>query len=140
MRFHQIRIYHNTDSRFVPYQNGDRLAATVSHGRNQPADTSPEQIADWAFHVCNADLDHLETGRVTPDGEVDFLFACVYRLLRLRSLSVGDVIDVATDEDSCWLACEPFGWRRITPPSNAHGQLLTAEKVYQHIADQASRP
>ncbi|WP_435124398.1 hypothetical protein [Micromonospora tulbaghiae] len=139
MPLHQIRIYHNTESRFMPYDDGHWLTGAVSLGRDLPAGTAPEQIADWAFRVFNADLDHLERDRREPGGEISFLIACVYRLLRLRSLSVGDVIAVATDRESRWLACEPFGWRRITPPSNVHGRLLTAETVYQHIATQAGR-
>lgn len=137
MTLHQISIYHNTESRFLPYRDGQRLASAVSFACHLPAGTAPEQVADWAFHVFNADLDQLERDRLAPGGELSFLIACVYRLLRLRSLSVGDVIEVATDQGIRWLACERSGWRRITPPANVHGQLLTAEKVYQHLAGQA---
>ncbi len=133
MTLHQIRVYHNTQSRFMPYENGHRLTATVSHVRDLPADTIPEQIADWAFHVFNADLDQLETGRVMPDGEADFLIACVYRLLRWRSLSTGDVVAVTANGHTRWLACEFIGWRRIDTPTNVTGQPLTAATVYQHL-------
>ncbi|MFI7208476.1 hypothetical protein [Micromonospora aurantiaca (nom. illeg.)] len=138
MTLHQIRIYHNTESRLTPYEDGHRLTATVSLGRDLPAGIVPEQIGEWAFHVFNVDLDQLERERLAPEWEISFLIGCVYRLLRLRSLSVGDVIELATDRESWWPACDPFRWRRITPPSNVHGQLLTAEKVDQHIAAQTS--
>ena len=135
MTLYQITLYHNDQSRFMPYEDGHRLTATVSQWRDLPA-AEPELLGDWAWHVFNADLDHLERTRNRPDGELDFLAACVYRLLRLRSLSVGDVIEVTTDQDHWWLACEPFGWKHISPPTNIHGQALTAEKVYQHLKDQ----
>lgn len=140
MTLYQITIYHNDESRFMPYEDGHLLTAAVSHWRELPAATGPEVLADWAYHIFNADLDHLEPTRTRPDGEVAFLAACVYRLLWLRSLSVGDVVEVATDQDHWWLACENFGWKRISPPSNRHGQPLTAEKVYAHLrADRTSR-
>ena len=135
MALYQITIYHNNQSRFMPYEDGHRLTATVSHWCDLP-DASPLMLANWAWHVFNADLDMLENNRTMPEGEADFLLACVYRLLQLRSLSVGDVIEVTTDHDHWWLACEPVGWRHISPPANVHGQPLTAQKVYQHLQDQ----
>jgi len=135
MTQYQITVYHNNDSRFMPYENEHRLTATVSHWRDLPA-TEPETLADWAWHVFNADLDHLEPNRTRPGGELDFLAACVYRLLRLRSLSVGDAIQVATDSETWWLACDSIGWRNIDPPANIDGQPLTAEKVYRHLHEQ----
>ncbi|HEY2671084.1 MAG TPA: hypothetical protein VGJ07_12010 [Rugosimonospora sp.] len=137
-RYH-VRIYHNTQSQFMPYEDGQRLTATVSHWRDLPAGTSAQQIADWAFHVFNADLDHLERDRDKPGGETSFLIACVYRLLRLRSLSVGDVVEVATDRENRWLACDSFGWQPISAPSNVRGKPLTAEKVYHHLTPQVAQ-
>jgi hypothetical protein len=82
----------------------------------------------------------LETGRQAADGEITFLAACVYRLLGHRSLSVGDVNEVHTGHDgSQWLACEDFGWRHITTPSNRSGQPLTATTVYQHLTHRRAR-
>jgi hypothetical protein len=133
MTLHIIAVYHNTESRFFPYEPGHALTQVTSHWRHLPTTTTPEQLADWAFHVFNADLDHLETNRGTPDGEADFLIACTYRLLRLRSVSTGDVIAVTADGDTTWLACEFIGWRRIGTPANLTGQPLTAEAVYQHL-------
>jgi len=135
MTLYKVTIYHNDESRFMPYEDGHRLTATVSHWCDRP-DAAPQMLANWAWHVFNADLDMLENNRTTRDGEADFLLACVYRLLHLRSLSVGDVIEISTDQDHWWLACEPDGWRHITPPANVHGQPLTAEKVYQHLHSQ----
>ena len=141
MTLYQIRIYHNTESRFLPYQDGHRLTLTLSHWHHRPDSTSPEEIADWAFHTFNADLDRLEHDRTAPGGETAFLLACVYRLLRLRSLSVGDVVQITADTEHWWLACDPVGWQRIHPPDNLDGQPLTAETVYRHLtAPAGTRP
>jgi hypothetical protein len=134
MTLYYVAIYHNTDSRFFPYEPGHALTKVFSHWRHLPTETSPEQIADWAFHVFNADLDHLQGDRgKVDDGEMDFLAACSYRLLGLRSLSAGDVIGITTDETSTWLACEFTGWRCISSPENRTGQGLTPATVYQHL-------
>jgi hypothetical protein len=137
MTLYQITVYHNDESRFMPYEDGHRLTAAVSNWLSLPATTEPEALADWAWHVFNADLDHLEPGRTRPDGELAFLAACVYRLLHLRSLSVGDVIAIANGTaESYWLACDTIGWKHISQPSNIAGAPLTAQKVYQHLQDQ----
>jgi hypothetical protein len=134
MTLYLITVYHNDESRFLPYEDGHRLTATVSHWRNLPTATDPEMLADWVYHVFNADLERLEPSRTRPDGELAFLVACVYRLLQLRSLSIGDVVQVSSDDtQTWWLACETFGWKHISPPSSIHGQPLTADKVYQHL-------
>jgi hypothetical protein len=83
--------------------------------------------------VFNADLDDLQGGRGKPEGEIDFLVACTYRLLGLRSLSTGDVVSVITDSDSVWLACDFLGWRRIDAPENRTGSSLTAATVHEHL-------
>ena len=133
MTLHYIAIYHNADSRFVAYENGHALTKVFSHWRNLPADTRPEDIADRVFCVFNADLDSLQGGRRNEDGEMDFLLACAYRLLGLRSLSAGDVVGVTTDKDATWLACEFAGWRRISSPDNRSGHGLIARTVYEHL-------
>ncbi|KAB1116850.1 hypothetical protein F6X54_10225 [Micromonospora aurantiaca] len=133
MPLHIVAVYHNADSRFLPYEPDHALTQVISHCRHLPTRVAPEQSADWAFAVFNADLGHLEAGRATPDGEATFLLACTYRLLRLRSLSTGDVIAVTADGHTTWLACEFTGWRRIDTPTNLTGQPLTAETVYQHL-------
>ncbi len=133
----KVTIYHNTECRFMPYEDGQQLVAVMSHWLPCHAGQDPQTVADWAYHAFNADLDMLEPGRGSADGEMTFLAACVYRLLGYRSISVGDAIEVHTGQsDSQWLACEPFGWRHITPPSNLSGQPLTAAKVYQRLTEQ----
>ncbi len=134
MTLYLIAVYHNTESRFFAYEPGHTLTQVITHWRHLPAATTPEKIADWAFCTFNADLNHLEAaGRNTPYGEADFLIACTYRLLRLRSLSTGDVIAVTADGRTTWLACEPIGWRRIDTPANFTPWAFTAETVYQHL-------
>jgi hypothetical protein len=131
---HYIAIYHNTDTQFRPYQPHHALIKVISHRRHLPAATTPEQIAGWAFHVFNADLDDLQPSRGKTDAdELDFLLACTYRLLRHRSLSVGDVVAVTTAESTTWLACDPVGWRRIAIPQHRTGTALSAATVYEHL-------
>ncbi|GIG02074.1 hypothetical protein [Catellatospora citrea] len=131
MNLHVIAMYHNAESRFFPYEDGHRLRQVISHWRHWPTGTDPYEIADWAWHVFNADLDMLESGRGTRQGEADFLIASVYRLMRHRSLSTGDVLAITTDGITTWLACESIGWRQITTPANPTGTPLTAEAVYR---------
>lgn len=134
MTLYDIAIYHNTDSRFLSYEPGHTLTQVISHRRHLPTSTEPEQIADWAYHVFNADLDQLQAGRgKAASGETDFLLACTYRLLKLRSLSIGDVIAITTEQDTTWLACAVTGWRHITAPDNRTGTALTAATVYEHL-------
>ncbi|MBO4209793.1 hypothetical protein [Micromonospora echinofusca] len=83
--------------------------------------------------MFNTDLDHLETDRTTPAGENDFLIACVYRLLRLRSLSTGDVVAVTANGHTTWLACEFTGWRHIDTPTSITDQPLIADTVQQQL-------
>jgi hypothetical protein len=49
-------------------------------------------------------------------------------------LSVGDVVEVHTDAETVWLACDPTGRRRIDEPRYGIGDLLSAAVVYQHLA------
>ena len=133
MTLYYIAVYHNADSRFFPYEPGHALTKVISHWRHLPAETSPEEIADWAYCLFNADLDDLQGDRRKTDGEMDFLLACSYRLLGLRSLSAGDVIGITTDENSTWLACEFTGWRRISSPENRTGQGLIPATVCEHL-------
>lgn len=133
MTLYVVAVYHNTGSRFFRYKDGQQLRQVISHWRHWPAGTDPVQVADWAFHVFNIDLDALESGRATPDGEADFLIASAYRLMRHRSLSVGDVIAITTGGETTWLACEVIDWRQITAPANLTGAPLTAEAVFRHV-------
>ncbi|GIE91608.1 hypothetical protein [Actinoplanes regularis] len=132
-----IAVYHNLGTRFLQYQPGHPLTKVISHWRHLPAKTSPEQIADWAYHVFNADLDQLQglRGRTTNDGEIDFLLACTYQLLKLRSLSTGDVVTVFhPDAGATWLACEFAGWRRISEPATRTGHGLIPATIGQHLS------
>ena len=133
----KVTVYHNDDAGFRPYEDGHLLTAVTSHWLDTP-DRDPVAVGDWVFHVFNADLDLLETQRRNPGGETAFLAACVYRLLRHRSVSVGDVIAVETESQTHWLACDPVGWRPIAEPAptNLSGRPLTAAGVYDHIATQ----
>jgi hypothetical protein len=132
MTLHIIAVYQNTGSTFLPYEPGQTLTQVISYWRHLPAATTAEQAADWAYHVFNADLDQLEANRARPDGEADFLIAGVYRLLHLRSLSIGDVLAITTGGQSTWLACEPIGWRRVDTPANLTGSPLTARTIHHH--------
>jgi hypothetical protein len=132
MSLHVVAVYHNADSRFFEYEDGHQLRQVISHWRQWPTGTDPLQIADWAWHVFNADLDLLESHRATPTGEADFLIAAAYRLMRRRSLSSGDVISITTEGVVTWLACEFTGWRQIPTPAHVTGMPLSAEAVYRH--------
>lgn len=134
----KVTVYHNDDARFMPYEDGHLLTAVTSHWLDTPDGNDPFALGDWVFHVFNADLDQLETQRRNPGGETAFLAACVYRLLRHRSVSVGDVISIETGSRTHWLACDPFGWRPISEPAptNLSGNPLSAAGVYDHIANQ----
>jgi hypothetical protein len=106
----KVTIYHNDACRFMPYEDGQPLIAVTSHWLDDTVAVGDAQaVAEWAFHIFNADLDMLEPGRDSAGGETAFLAACVYRLLGYRSVSVGDVIEVTSGDDAVWLACDPYG-------------------------------
>jgi hypothetical protein len=127
MTLHVITVYHNTSSRFSPYTAGDSLHQVICHCRELPENEELGQVADWLFELFNAELEFLEQARQNAGGESGFLLACTYRLLRLRSLSVGDVVAITVGEHTTWLSCDPTGWRRIAPPQQpAHRTLTTA--------------
>ena len=65
-------------------------------------DLEPRDVANWAFQAFNAPEEFLS-------GEG--LWACQqYRANRLRSLSVGDVVQVGAEE---FFRCDPCGWTRL---------------------------
>ena len=136
----QVTVYHNETARFMPYEDGHLLTAATSHWLDTADSNDPAAIGEWAYHAFNADLDLLETQRHQPGGETTFLAACVYRLLRHRSVSVGDVIAIDTGAQTHWLACDPRGWRPISEPEPAdlYGERLTAASVYAHLTNQRS--
>ncbi|MFY1703025.1 hypothetical protein ACN28G_14980 [Micromonospora sp. WMMA1923] len=133
MPLHVIAVYHNTDSRFLPYEAGQALTQVISHWRHLPDTATAEKTATWIYGLFNIDLDHLENARATPAGEADFLIACTYRLLRLRSVSTGDVVAVTADGHTTWLACEAIGWKRIDVPTVVTGGPFTADTVHHHL-------
>ncbi|WP_434739343.1 hypothetical protein [Micromonospora sp. SH-82] len=133
MTLHVIAVYHNTESRFLPYETGHALTQVISHWRHLPDTATPEKTAAWIYGLFNIGLDPLENGRATPTGEADFLLACTYRLLRLRSVSTGDVVAVTANGHTTWLACEFVGWQRIDTPTGITGAPLTADTVHRHL-------
>lgn len=133
MTLHQVAVYHNTAARCMPHHPEDPLMLVFTFARDLPDDTTAEQVADWTFRTFNADLDVLEDGRAAPGAKSAFLLACLYRLLRLRSLSTGDVVSITTDGRTTWLTCEPVAWRQIDAPVSFSGQPFTAATVHQYL-------
>jgi hypothetical protein len=135
----RITVYHNTQSRFGPYEDGHQLVAVAWHLLDERVTApNPVMIADWAYHIFNADLDQLEAQRASL-GETAYLAACVYRLLGARSLSVGDVLEIHIGQNTCWLACDPTTWRRITAPTQRSGPTSTTQAIRQHLASPQAR-
>ena len=127
MTLHVITVYHNISGRFRTYRSGDTLREVISHCRELPGTVDPEQVAEWLFDLFNADLELLQHARGNAGGESGFLLACTYRLLGLRSLSVGDVVAIAAGEHTIWLSCDAAGWSRILAPQQPTQQpLVTA--------------
>lgn len=87
MPLYQVAVYHNAAAQFMPYQPEHPLMLVFTFARDLPDDTTAEQIADWTFRTFNVDLEVLEHDHATIGAETAFPLACLYRLLRLRSLS-----------------------------------------------------
>jgi hypothetical protein len=135
----RITVYHNAQSRFSPYEDGHQLVAVAWHQLDERVIApNPVMIADWVYHVFNADLDQLDAQRASI-GEMPYLAACVYRLQGHRSLSVGDCIEINIGHLVHWLACDPHTWRRITPPARRTGPAGMTEAVYQHLTRMRGR-
>ncbi|GIE90509.1 hypothetical protein [Actinoplanes regularis] len=140
MSLYQVGIYHNTTSTFLPYDSEDLVSLVFTFDLERPDGTSAEQVADWAFRAFNADLDLLESDQ--RDGNADpmvFPLACLYRLLRLRSVAVGDVLRVACGEQVWWLGCGRSGWDAVDEPWPYQGKPLTAKRIYEHLAADRQR-
>jgi hypothetical protein len=60
-----VTVYHNNESRFMPYEDGQRLVAATSHRLEALHGRDPQMAAEWAFHAFNADLDRPEADRST---------------------------------------------------------------------------
>ncbi len=119
MMFH-VTVFHNAHDRFICFRGDHRLLPAFAFSRHLPQDTAAEDLAEWTFCLFNTDLETLVDADPTLDAASAFQLACRYRLQRLRSLSVGDVLRVSTPTAVCWLACDGLGWSAITPPSNVH--------------------
>jgi hypothetical protein len=139
MSLFQVGVYHNTTSQFMPFTSEDAISLVFTFDLDQPRDTSAEEIAEWAFRAFNADLDMLEDGQRAGADPRLFPLACLYRLLRLRSVSVGDVLRIVCDTTVWWLACGRFGWDRIDEPFTHRGQPLTAKRIYEQLAAERQR-
>ena len=119
MMFH-VTVYHNANSQFTSFRREHQLLAAFAFSRALPQNTTAEELAEWTFCLFNIDPDLLVDSCPTLDTASAFELACRYRLQRLRSLSVGDVVRVSTSTAVCWLACDGLGWSTIAPPSNVH--------------------
>jgi hypothetical protein len=129
----RITAYHNTQSRFGPYEDGHQLVAVAWHQLDdRTIAPNPVMVADWAFHVFNADLDQLEAQRASI-GETAYLAACLYRALGNRSVAVGDCLEIHIGRTTVWLACDPHTWRRIEAPQRRAGPAGTTQAVYHHL-------
>lgn len=107
---HAVTIWHNV--RLMPegamsgmlygYQDGDEVAPVFvfTAGDHNLVDNIPE----LAFRLFNAPIEYL-----TPD---DAAIANRYRANRLRSLSVGDLVQV----DGEFFACDRFGFKKLSDP------------------------
>ncbi|MEU4243089.1 hypothetical protein [Actinoplanes sp. NPDC026619] len=119
MMFH-VTVFHNAHGRFIPFRGDHRLLSAFAFSRALPQDTVAEQLAEWTFCLFNTDPDTLVDDASTLDTASASQLACRYRLQRLRSPSVGDVVRVSTSTAVCWLACDGLGWSAIAPPTNVH--------------------
>ena len=133
MTVYQVGVYHNTDAPFQPYRPDDPVSLVFTFGLDLPQDPGVGEVAAWAFHAFNADLQMLEAGQRAGGDPMMFPIACLYRLLRLRAVSVGDVVQVVTGDAVSWLACGRMGWEPIGEPWTTQNQPLTAARVYEQI-------
>ena len=117
--FH-VAIFHNLSGRFVPYRHDDALIPAFGFSRALPQNTTAEQLAEWTFSTFNVDPETLVDSDPTIDAASAFRLACRYRLLQMRSLSVGDVVQISAPTAVWWLACDSLGWSAIAQPPNVH--------------------
>ena len=64
------------------------------------SNSTPDSICERAFHMFNAPIEFLN--------QEDGLIAVAYRTEKLRSLSVGDIVEIDGER---WL-CRPIGWQK----------------------------
>jgi hypothetical protein len=110
MSAHLIGAFRNIGRPVSRYRPGDRLLPAVMFRLRLPGDTNAEQPADWTFRVLNTDPESMTADASLPAADTAFWLVSFYRLLRLPSLSIGEVVQAVTDGDSRWLTCEPSGW------------------------------
>ena len=74
-----------------------------------PADTS-KLAAERAYRMFNAPLELLD--------DEDALIAIAYRTQNLRSLSVGDIVEIIHPHhrNPVRMVCEPSGWTTVVQP------------------------
>lgn len=131
-----LRVLHNTDyrranSHDMTYADGDQLTEVFDHWHTADETTTAERIANWAYLAFSAPVEALEDQRRQPHGETAFLAGCLYQILGLRWLYVGDVIAIHTEQATTWLACERKGWRTIDEPFVSGGEPLTEDRIHQ---------
>jgi hypothetical protein len=131
MSTHLIGAFLNTGHPMTGYRPGDRLLPGVMFRLRLPADTNAEQAADWTFRVLNTDPETMTADTGLPAAETALWLVSFYRLLRLPSLSVGDVVQVVSDGNSRWLTCEPSGWIVIAPPNGLLGWSVGRERSHR---------
>ena len=112
--FTQVTIYHGVkDHNFDGYQPGDPVAPVFTYVATMPRRSDPADghdgsaEAEHAFHMFNAPAEYLA-------GQ-DAVTARQYRALRLRSLSVGDLVAVGSEVYSC----ESVGFTKLAAPASA---------------------
>lgn len=124
----RIRIYHNeardADGRWSSINDGFRpetakLRSVIDlHGPFEVRDGAGVSdidvaLAELAYEIGNIDLD-MAAPPLRPTIEA-------YRTMRLRSLSVGDVVVVTRDGISNAYAVERAGWRKVDLPAGVTG-------------------
>lgn len=130
MSSHLIGVFLNSTPPTSDYRAGDRLLPAVMFRLALPGETNAEQAADWTFRVLNTNPEDLSyTG--WPAADTAFWLMSFYRLLRFRSLSAGDVVQVVTHGDARWLVCEPTGWTTVAQPPGRLGWLETRDRNHR---------
>jgi hypothetical protein len=106
----QVTIYHGVKAHnFDGYEPGDPVAPVFVYVATVPIPTQAAALAaeaERAFRLFNADLDML--------GGQDRVTAAQYRALKLRSLSVGDLVAVGATV----YACRSLGFERVPTALN----------------------
>ena len=92
-----VKVYHNVESRFMPYTAGDKLVETIVFQSPLPACGSMQRLLEIVWHQLNVD-------------EPKAQWAIEYRRRRNRSLSVGDVVAIG---EQAW-AVGPTSWDAIS--------------------------